>query len=196
MVAEGLTTSTAPPVTLTNNQSVSLTNISITVNSSSFSQVNTCGTSIGAGAKCTITVTFSPKSAGALTGTVSISDSGSNSPQSISLKGNGKQPVTLAPATLSFGTVTVGNTSGQKNETLTNNQSTTLTFSNIAIGGNNPADFNIVGNTCGSGTPGQSQCIVTVDFTPKAKGARTATLQFADSAGTSPQSVNLTGTGQ
>jgi hypothetical protein len=188
--------STASPVTLTNNQSISLTNISISVSSPSFTQVNTCGTSIGPGAKCTITVTFSPKSAGALTGAVSISDSGSNSPQSISLKGNGKQPVTLAPATLAFGAVTVGAKSAQKNETLTNNQPTTLTFSSITITGNDPADFNIVGNTCGSGTTGQSQCIVSVDFTPKAKGARTATLQFNDSAGTSPQNVNLTGTGQ
>src|SRR5579872_405794 len=187
---------TAPPVTLTNNQSVALTNISISVSSSSFSQVNTCGTSIGPGAKCTITVTFSPKSAGALTGTVTISDSGSNSPQSISLKGSGKQPVTLSPATLSFGTVTVGTTSASKNETLTNNQKTTLTFSSIAITGKNSGDFNITGNTCGSGIPSQSECIVSVDFAPKAKGARSATLQFTDNAGTSPQNVNLTGTGQ
>lgn len=187
---------TAPPVTLTNNQSVALTNISISVSSSSFSQVNTCGTSIGPGAKCTITVTFSPKSAGALTGTVTISDSGGNSPQSISLKGSGKQPVTLSPATLSFGTVTVGTTSASKNETLTNNQKTTLTFSSITITGKNSGDFNITGNTCGSGIPSQSECIVSVDFAPKAKGARSATLQFTDNAGTSPQNVNLTGTGQ
>ena len=185
---------TAPPVTLTNNQSVALTNISISVSSSSFSQVNTCGTSIGPGAKCTITVTFSPKSAGALTGTVTISDSGGNSPQSISLKGSGKQPVTLSPATLSFGTVTVGTTSASKNETLTNNQKTTLTFSSITITGKNSGDFNITGNTCGSGIPSQSECIVSVDFAPKAKGARSATLQFTDNAGTSPQNVNLTGT--
>jgi hypothetical protein len=189
-------TQTAPPITLTNNQSVALNGISISVNSSSFSQVNTCGTSIGPGAKCTITITFSPKSAGALTGTVTISDSGSNSPQSISLKGNGKQPVTLSPATMSFGTATVGTTTGSKNETLTNSQNTTLTFSSITITGNDPGDFNITGNTCGSETGAQSECIVSVDFAPKAKGARTATLQFTDSAGTSPQTVNLAGAGQ
>jgi hypothetical protein len=187
--------STASPVTLTNNQSVPLTNISISVNSSSFSQVDTCGTSIGPGAQCTITVTFSPKSAGALTGTVTISDSGGGASQ-ISLKGTGKQPVNLAPATLAFGAVTVGTTSARKNETLTNNQKVALTFSSITISGNDPGDFNIVGNTCGSGIDARSECIVSVEFAPKAKGARTATLQFTDSAGTSPQSVNLTGTGQ
>jgi hypothetical protein len=187
---------TAPAVTMTNNQSVSLTNISVSVNSSSFSQVNTCGTSIGPGAKCTITVTFSPKSVGALTGAVTISDSGSNSPQSISLKGNGKQPVTFSPTAMPFGTVTVGNTTASKNDTLTNVQNTTLTFSSITITGNDPADFNITGNTCGSEIGAQSECIVSVDFAPKAKGARTATLQFTDSAGTSPQTVTLAGTGQ
>lgn len=187
---------TAPAITLTNNQSVALTGISISVNSSSFSQVNTCGTSIGPGAKCTITVTFSPKSAGALTGAVTISDSGSNSPQSISLKGTGKQPVTLSPATMPFGAAKVGTTTASKNETLTNNQNVTLTFNSITITGNDPGDFNITGNTCGSATGAQSECIVSVDFAPKAKGTRTATLQFTDSAGTSPQTVSLAGTGQ
>jgi hypothetical protein len=97
---------------------------------------------------------------------------------------------------MSFGTATVGNTTGSKNETLTNTQNTTLTFSSITITGKDPTDFNITGNTCGSATGAQSECIVSVDFAPKAKGARTATLQFTDSAGTSPQTVNLAGTGQ
>jgi len=188
--------STATPVTLTNNQTVSLTNISIAVNSTSFSQVNTCGTSIGPGAQCTITVTFSPQAAGALTGAVTISDSGSNSPQTISLKGAGKQPVTLSPKTLTFGAEEVGSTSGQKSVTLTNDQKVELSFSSITITGNDPGDFNIVENTCGSGIAGTSECIVSVDFAPTATGSRTAVLQFTDSAGTSPQTVNLTGTGQ
>jgi hypothetical protein len=188
--------STAHAVTLTNNQSVALTGINISVNSSSFSQVNTCGTSIGPGATCTITATFSPKTSGALTGTVTISDSGSNSPQTINLKGSGELPVTLAPATLTFGAVKFGTTSGQKNETVTNKQKVALTITSITFSGNDPGDFAVAADTCGNSLPANTECLISITFTPQAKGSRTAILQLNDSAGNSPQTANLSGTGQ
>jgi hypothetical protein len=187
--------STAAPVTLTNNQSVSLTNISISVTGAAFSQVNTCGTSIGPGAKCTITVTFTPKTSGSQTGAVTISDSAGNSPQSISLKGSGELPVALTPATLAFGTVAVGTTSAPKTETVTNNQKVTLNITSITITGNDPSDFTQTGTTCGSTLSAGAKCTITLTFTPGAKGARSATLKLTDSAATSPQMAKLTGTG-
>jgi hypothetical protein len=54
-----------------------------------FGVTSTCGTSVAAGAKCTITVTFSPKSQGPKWGTVTINDSASSKPQVIELSGNG-----------------------------------------------------------------------------------------------------------
>jgi Abnormal spindle-like microcephaly-assoc'd, ASPM-SPD-2-Hydin len=188
--------STAPAVTLTNNQSVPLTNISISVNNAVFTQTNTCGSSIGAGATCKITVTFAPTSAGAQTGTVTITDSASNSPQTISLSGTGLQPVTLTPATLAFGNETVGTTSAPLTATLTNNQKTTLTVTSISITGTNASDFTETGTTCADTLLTHTKCTITVTFTPKAKGARTATLKVVDSSTTSPQSSKLTGTGQ
>jgi hypothetical protein len=158
--------------------------------------VNTCGTSIAAGAQCTITVTFSPKTSGTLTGAVTITDSASNSPQSISLKGSGQVPVSITPGPLSFGTQTVGSTSAPQTETVTNNQKTTLTITSITITGANAADFSEIGNTCGGSLTAGAKCTVTLTFTPSASGARTATLKFTDSATTSPQSEKLTGTGQ
>jgi hypothetical protein len=187
--------STATPVTLTNNQSVSLTNISISVSGAGFSQVNTCGTSIPAGAHCTITVTFAPKASGAVTGAVTISDSASNSPQSISLKGSGELPVTLTPATLAFGTQKVGTTSAAKTETVANNQKVTLTINSISITGADAGDFTQTGTTCGSTLAAGAKCTITLTFTPAAKGARSATLQLTDSAATSPQTAKLTGSG-
>jgi hypothetical protein len=184
------------PVTLTNHQSVSLTNISISVIGAAYSQVNTCGTSIGAGAQCTITVTFLPKTPGLQTGTVSISDSASNSPQTVSLKGSGLLPVSLAPGTLNFGTQTVGTTSASKTETVTNNQKVTLTITSITITGTNAGDFTQTGTTCGSTLSAGAKCTITLTFTPSAKGTRNATLKLTDNASTSPQTAKLTGTGQ
>ena len=186
---------TAPAVTLTNNQTVSLTNISISVTGAAFSQVNTCGSGIGPGAHCTITVTFAPTTSGSQTGSVNISDSASNSPQTITLKGSGQLPVTLTPATLAFGTQSVGTTSAPETETVTNNQKVTLTITSITIAGANASNFTQTATTCGSTLSAGAKCTITLTFTPSAKGARSATLKLADSASTSPQTAKLTGTG-
>jgi hypothetical protein len=189
------TSATAPAVTLTNNQTVSLANINISIAGAAFRQTNTCGTSIAAGAQCTITVTFSPTTSGAQTGTVTISDSASNSPQSISLKGSGVEPVTLTPATLAFGTETAGTTSAAKTETVTNNQKVALNIASIAISGADAGDFAQTGTSCGSTLAAGKKCTITLTFTPSTTGVRSATLQLTDSASTSPQTAKLGGTG-
>jgi hypothetical protein len=81
-------TSTAQSVTVTNtgNASASVTSI---VASGDFAQTNTCGTSIAAGATCSISVTFKPTASGTRTGSVTITSSAVNSPSSISLTGTG-----------------------------------------------------------------------------------------------------------
>src|SRR4029077_2948443 len=122
------------PVTLTNQQPIALTGIVVAVSgSTAFTQVNTCGTSVAAGGHCTITVTFTPTVSGAQTRTVNITDSASNSPQSFTLSGTGQLPVTVAPTSLSFGTVTVGTTSAAKALTVTNNLKTTLTITSVTF---------------------------------------------------------------
>ena len=49
--------------------------------------------------------------------------------------------------------------------------------------------FQLIDITCAS-------CTVSITFTPTAKGSRVAVLNVADSASTSPQTVNLSGTGK
>ena len=186
---------TAPAVTLTNKMNVALTGITIAVTGSGYSQVNTCGTSIAAGATCTITVTFTPVGGGSSAGSVSITDSANNSPQTITLTGIGQLPVALSPLSLSFGNVTVGTTSAAKTVTVTNNLKTTLTITGVTLTGVDAADYAISANTCGSSLASAAKCTVSVTFTPRAKGVRPATLQFTDSATTSPQKVKLSGTG-
>jgi hypothetical protein len=82
------TTSTPRNVTLTNTGKTALT-VSSMKATGQFGVTSTCGSSVGAGANCTISVTFSPKTKGAKSGTVTIHDSASSKPQVINLSGTG-----------------------------------------------------------------------------------------------------------
>jgi hypothetical protein len=185
---------TASPVTLTNNQSVALTGINIVV-AAPFSQINTCGSSIAAGATCKINVTFSPTTSGVKSATVTITDSAPNSPQSIAAKGTGILPVTFNPTSLNFGTQTVGVVSNPLTTTLTNHLKTALSVSAVNITGTNSGDF-AQSNTCIPSVPAGGTCKISVTFDPSAAGTRTATLTITDNASNSPQSVKMMGKGQ
>ena len=91
------TSSAAQTVTLTNTGNASLTISGITA-SGDFSQTNTCGTTVSAGANCSISVTFKPTAGGNRTGTISISDNASGSPQSVALSGTGQDFTLAAPS--------------------------------------------------------------------------------------------------
>lgn len=81
---------TSPPqtVTLTNEGKASLSINSIKT-TGEFGATSTCGKSVAAKASCTISVTFSPKGKGEMSGTVQINDSASSKPQVIALSGRG-----------------------------------------------------------------------------------------------------------
>jgi hypothetical protein len=78
--------------------------------------------------------------------------------------------------------------------TLTNSGSAALSVGSISISGTNAADFS-QSNTCGSSLAAGSSCTIVVFMTPSGCEARTASLNVADNASGSPQSVSLSGTG-
>jgi hypothetical protein len=86
-------TSAAHAVTVSNTGASAATISSIAA-SGNFAQTNTCGTSIAAGASCTVNATFTPASAGALSGAITIASNASNSPTTISLTGTGTSSTT------------------------------------------------------------------------------------------------------
>jgi len=81
-------TSAAQTVTLSNSGGAALTITGIAA-SGDFSQTNNCGSSLAAGGNCSISVKFTPTAAGTRTGTVSVTDNASGSPQVVSLTGTG-----------------------------------------------------------------------------------------------------------
>jgi hypothetical protein len=84
------TTSLPKTFTLKNNQSVTLNSIVISTTGDFSVSTTTCGTSLAAKTNCTIKVVFKPTAKGTRTGTLSVADNASNSPQTSSLTGTGK----------------------------------------------------------------------------------------------------------
>jgi hypothetical protein len=82
------TTSTPQAVTVTNTASLALSINSLTI-STGWTQSNNCLPSIAANGSCTINVRFQPNAAGSQTGTLTLTDNASNSPQTVSLTGTG-----------------------------------------------------------------------------------------------------------
>jgi hypothetical protein len=87
-------TSPVQAVTLTNNGGVALAisgELASTVGGTSSFVVagTTCGTSLSAGAACTVSVAFAPQASGPLAGSLVLTDSAANAPQTVSLGGTG-----------------------------------------------------------------------------------------------------------
>jgi hypothetical protein len=185
-------TSTAQTMTLTNSGTAAL-NITSIAASGDFAQTNNCGTSVAANAGCTISVTFTPTAAGSRTGTLTITDNVSGSPQALGLSGTGlaaTPTATFSPISLTFASQTTGTTSAAQAVTLTNSGTAALALSSIAASG----DFSETTN-CGTSVAVGANCTISIIFTPTAAGSRTGTLTITDNATGSPQSVTLNGTG-
>ena len=187
------TKSSPQTVTLTNTGGATLNITSITA-SANFLQKNNCGSSLAAGASCTVTVEFRPQGVGTLAGAITFTDNAPSSPQTVSLSGVGTA-VTLLPSSVNFANVPVGTTSAAQTVTLTNYaKNRALKILGMRLSGTNAAAFAQT-NTCGTSLPAGGSCSVSVTFAPRSKGANTATLEVRDNGGASPQTVALSGTG-
>ena len=183
------TTSAARNITVTNTGTVSLAISSVAVNGDFAISANTCGANLAVGMKCRISVTFTPKQLGPLTGTLTITDNAAGSPQTAALSGTGIQPATLTPVSATYATQDVGTTSAPKTFTLTNNQ--TIALTSIAI--STTGDFAVSATSCTTSLAPKSKCTMSVTFTPTTTGKRTGQLSVSDSADNSPQTAALTG---
>jgi len=184
--------SAAQQVTLSNSGTSDLT-VSKISTSGNFTQTNTCGSLVAAGSSCTIAVTFTPTATGSRTGTLTITDNSTDSPQSVSLSGPGQAAVAriwLNPASLTFATQVVGSHGTAQSVGLTNTGTVALPMTQIATTG----DF-FQTNNCPATIAVGAGCAILITFAPTAPGIRNGTLIFTDSSGDSLQSLALTGTG-
>ena len=182
-------------------QSVTLTN---TGNAAvSISQVNVAGSgftlngsaplvTLSAGQAASFSVTFTPTVAGNATGSASVVSTAANSPLSISLSGVGVQPqISVVPGSVSFGTVTVGQTNSQT-ITLSNPGSANLNVTQFAGPG---TGFGLTGLAMPlTLAPGKSTTF-TLSFTPTSGTSSSSSLTLVSNAPNSPTTIPLSGTG-
>jgi 6-phosphogluconolactonase (cycloisomerase 2 family) len=159
--------------------------------------INGCGSSLAGKASCNESVTFAPTQTGALNGAVVITDTGSNSPQIVTLTGTGSgtnsAPITLSPGSLSFGKVLVGSSSAVQPVTVTNNGTRNLAITIAASGSYSEIPG---GSTpCGAVLNAGSNCTVNVTFSPATTGNINGSISVSYTGTNSPQLATLTGTG-
>ena len=196
----GTTDTTTQAITLKNTGTATLSSLAVSIAgsyASSFTQSNTCGTSVAAGATCKITVTFKPVDAGALTAQLSIADNATGSPQMVSLKGTATGPVvSLSGGPLSYVSTAVGIADPATQAiTLGNTGKVKLSSVAISIAGTNASSF-LQTNNCGTSVAAGGSCTITVTFKPTAIGELSAWVSVADNVAGSPQTVSLSGVGK
>ncbi len=154
--------------------------------------------SIPVGQSVGFTITFTPTATGTRTATLSVISNDPNSPAGLSLSGTGEDPfppdAQVAPLSLSFGTISLPETSAGQTVSITNGGEQTLNVSGISFSGANPGDFGTNAAPTYAIAPTESVNF-DVTFTPTAEGARTASLVIASDDPDGSVLVALDGTG-
>jgi Abnormal spindle-like microcephaly-assoc'd, ASPM-SPD-2-Hydin len=145
-----------------------------------------------ANASVTFTATFTPGSASAASGSLSVVSNASNSPLNIVLSGNGTAVGQLAasPGSLTFGKVAVGSSSSLNGSLTASGTAITVTSTSL-----NNSEFVVSGISLPANIPAGQSASFTVTFTPQSSGSTSASLSFASNASNSPAGQSMTGTG-
>lgn len=179
---------------LTNSGGTSVTISQANVTGAGFSISGlTLPTTLNAGQSVTFTAAFAPTGTGSASGNIAIISTGTNSPLNIAMTGTGtpQGQLSVSPATLNFGTVTVGLSSGLTGTLNATGASVTVTSAGI-----NNSEFVLSGITFPKTIAAGGSATYTVTFTPNAAGSTSATLTFQSNASNAPTTQSLTGTGQ
>jgi hypothetical protein len=192
-------TSAAQTLTLSNTGGASLTGVTVAVTGPFTRAGGTCTGILTAGSTCTITVTFMPTAAGAVTGSAAITGSVTVTGSPVALSGTGvaaTHTATVTPSPLSFGNWATGTTSSAHTLTVTNTGNSALAGGTFTFGGGTPQPFSRTGGTCGTTLAVGGTCTINVVFAPTTAAAFSRTLTVAYTGATvTPTPVTLAGTG-
>jgi hypothetical protein len=189
----------AKTVTVTNTSAARVFGLAWNVSGNQFAVSNgttTCGTSIAAGASCTIGVTFRPTTVGNKTSTLTVSWTGAGSPKAVALTGTVLAPVlAVSPASLTFPDTNRGTASAPLPVTVSNTGTAPLIINSISDNSNQYT----FASTCpigGAGLAAGGSCTVSVTFRPSgAAGIKNGTLTVSVAAPATSATVALSGRG-
>jgi hypothetical protein len=181
-------------VTNLGNAPLSITSITASGDFALATTATSCpygGGTVAPQAGCTIDVTFTPTAAGARTGTLTVTDNASASPQAVQLSGTGTVGApNVSPATLTFNNQQLGTTSTPQPVTVTTTGSVALSFNSLTISSGWTES-----NNCLPSVGPNASCTINVSFQPSAGGPQTGALTLTDNASSNPQTVALSGAG-
>jgi hypothetical protein len=182
----------AQTVSLTNSGTAAVTISLVNTTGTGFSVSGvTAGQQIAAGASASFTATFAPTSAGAASGSVTISSNATDSAVSVAFSGTGTQGSLAAnPSSVNFGSVLVGSNK-PVSVTLSNPGSAPVSVTAASITG---TGFTLAGLAAQTLNPGQTSSF-TVTFTPGSAGSASGTVSITSNAPGSPLRVDLSGSG-
>jgi len=207
-VTPGSLTATASSLTfgtvqVGNSQTLSETLTNSGGSSLTVTQANVTGTGFGVtGLTLPLTLTpgqsfnfgavFTPTSGGNASGNIAVVSNASNPNVAISMSGSGAVAgqLTISPATLSFGSVVVGQSKSMT--TTLNATGSSVVVSSASAG---TSEFAVGGPSLPLTIPPGQSASFTVTFTPQASGAASAGASFVSNATNSTMQVSLTGSG-
>jgi hypothetical protein len=200
-------TSTPPPVTLTNTGITPLTINSLDVAGADASDFaidseNCTGVTLNANDSCTLTVNFTPSATGNRSAGIVVHHTGLNDPFTLPLRGVGSaaQPtaaVSFQPRSLAFLPLHVTGTSNVEPITVSNaGGHAPLQVSSATLSGADSANFAIVGDTCtGQSVPVGGTCTVSLQFVPLSAGPKSVQLVINDNTAAGQHALTVTGSG-
>jgi hypothetical protein len=179
--------------TLTNTGNASVTITQAKVSSASFTVTGlSLPLTLTAGQSFTFGAAFSPKIGGSNTGTISVISNASNPTLTISLAGTASVSGQLAasPATLNFGSVTVGQSKSLSG--LLTASGSSITISNASM---STSEFKASGLTLPFTLAAGKSVSFTITFAPQASGTAVASASFISNASNASAQQSLTGSG-
>ena len=172
---------------------LSVTQASLTGTGFSFSGL-ALPLSVPPGGSSAFTISFTPASAGSLSGNLTLVNNTLNSPLAVALAGIGVSPVaqlTASPASISFGSVTTG-ASGTQSVTLANTGNSSVSVSQISISG---AGFSGTGFALPVTLAAGQSTSFSVTFAPTTTGNLSGSVAVTSDATNSPLTISLSGSG-
>jgi hypothetical protein len=167
--------------TLTNSGGTSVTVTQAAATGAGFNLSGlTLPLALAAGQSALLQVSFSPQAAGGANGSIAILSSASSSALTISLTGDGVTPgvLTVAPASIGFGSIQVGS-SQKQSASLTNSGGSSVTVTQATTTG---TGFSVTGLTLPLTLAAGQTVNFSVAFAPQAAGSATGNIAFASNA--------------